>query len=112
MIDRYTKTVLTVIAAALVYLCVAVTAFPAVQAQSTARPGESTGPQEVVVVGWRPNTPLPIVAPEPLRVITEQQPGVKDRVVLVGWEETNVRGKFERTLDLRSDGVPVSARTR
>ncbi len=62
MTDRYTKTVLTVIAGALIYLCVVMTAFPAAQAQSSARPGEPTGPQDVVVVGWRPTTPLPIVA--------------------------------------------------
>ena len=29
MTDRYTKTVLTVIAGALIYLCIAITAFPA-----------------------------------------------------------------------------------
>ena len=43
MTDRYTKTVLTVIAGALIYLCVVMTAFPAAQAQSSARPGEPTG---------------------------------------------------------------------
>ena len=39
MIDRYTKIVLTVIAGALVYLCVVMTAFPAVQAQGTRKAG-------------------------------------------------------------------------
>ena len=58
MIDRYTKIVLTVIAGALIYQCILMTAFPAVQAQ-TQRPGEFTGkPVETVIVGWR-STPLP-----------------------------------------------------
>ncbi len=38
MIDRYTKIVLTIIAGALVYLCVVMTAFPAVNAQARERP--------------------------------------------------------------------------
>ena len=112
MTDRYTKTVLTVIAGALLYLCVAITAFPAAHAQSSARPGEPTGPQDVVVVGWRPTTPLPVVALEPLRVITEQKAGIPDRVVLVGWEETNAEGPTARRFDTRSDGLPVSVRTK
>ena len=62
MTDRYTKTVLTVIAGALIYLCVVMTAFPAVQAQAPQRPGEPTGPEEVVIVGWKITAPLPIVA--------------------------------------------------
>jgi hypothetical protein len=112
--DRYTKIVLTVIAGALVYLCVVVTAFPAVQAQvqSTARPGESTGPQEVVVVGWRHNTPLPIVAPEPLRVITEQRAGTTDRVMIAGWEEVERGAAVERQINTQTLGLPVVVRAR
>jgi hypothetical protein len=112
MTDRYTKTILTVIAGALIYLCIVMTAFPAAQAQSSARPGEPTGPQDVVVVGWRPTTPLPIVALEPVRVITEQKAGIPDRVVLVGWEETNAQGPAARRFDTGSDGLPVSVRTK
>ena len=42
------------IAGALVYLCVVMTAFPAVQAQGTQRPGEMiTTPIEAVIVGWK-----------------------------------------------------------
>jgi len=112
VIDRYTKTVLTVIAGALIYLCIVMTAFPAVKAQGTPRPGQSSGPQEVVVVGWRPATPLPIVALEPLRVTTEQRSGSSDRVVLVGWEETGARGIADRRFDTRSDGLPVSVKAK
>jgi hypothetical protein len=112
MTDRYTKTVLTVIAGALIYLCVVMTAFPVAQAQSSARPGEPTGPQDVVVVGWRPTTALPIVAVEPLRVITEQRAGIPDRVVLAGWEETNAQGATARRFDAGGDGLPVSVRTK
>ena len=112
MTDRYTKTILTVIAGALIYLCVAMTAFPPVQAQSSARPGEPTGPQDVVVVGWRPTTALPIVAAEPLRVITEQRAGIPDRVVLAGWEETNAQGSTARRFDTGGDGLPVSVRAK
>ena len=112
MTDRYTKTVLTVIAGALIYLCIVMTAFPAAQAQSSARPGEPTGPQDVVVVGWRPTTPLPIVALEPVRVITEQKAGIPDRVVMVGWEETTAQGPAARRFDTGGDGLPVSVRTK
>ena len=56
MTDRYTKCVLTVIAVALVYLCVIFTPLPHAHAQtSSIRPGESSGPTEVVVVGWEEN---------------------------------------------------------
>ena len=113
MTDRYTKTVLTVIAGALIYLCVVMTAFPAAQAQSSARPGEPTGPQDVVVVGWRPTAPLPIVAPEPLRVVTEQKAGIAERVVLVGWEESGRGSPVQRFFDeARTVGLPVVVRTR
>ena len=112
MIDRYTKTVLTVIAGALLYLCIVMTAFPAAHAQSTARPGESTGPQEVVVVGWRPTTPLPIIAPEPLRVITEQRAGITDRVMLAGWEEVERGAAVERRINTQTLGLPVVVRAR
>ena len=64
MIDRYSKIVLTVIAGALIYLCVVMTAFPAVQAQGTKRAGEMIAtPIEAVIVGWKLNAPLPIARP-------------------------------------------------
>jgi hypothetical protein len=91
--DRYTKTVLTVIAGALVYLCVVMTAFPAVHAQQTAaRPGEMTGPAQVVVVGWNPNTAVPITTTQPLHVVTERSTGAADRMLIVGWEENAAPG--------------------
>jgi hypothetical protein len=43
-IDRYTKTILTIIAVCLVYLCLAVTRWPTVSAQADV--------QRVVVAGW------------------------------------------------------------
>ncbi len=66
MIDRYTKIVLTVIAGALVYLCVVMTAFPAVQAQGTRKAGEMiTTPIEAVIVGWKLTEPLQIATTRP-----------------------------------------------
>ena len=45
MNDRYTKTVLTVIAGALIYLCVITTPLPGVSAQSPSKlPGVSSSP--------------------------------------------------------------------
>jgi hypothetical protein len=112
VIDRYTKIVLTLIAGALLYLCVVMTAFPAAHAQSSARPGESTGPQPVVVVGWRPDTPLPIVAPQPLRVITEQRSGITDRVVLAGWEQNEAGSPVEHRISNATPGLPVVVRSK
>jgi len=114
MIDRYTKTVLTVIAGALLYICIVLTAFPAVQAQGSKRPGEPTGPADVVVVGWKNAAPMPVVAPEPLRVITERSSDVPDRVVLVGWEETAPRERQARVrrFDSADLGLPVVVRAR
>jgi hypothetical protein len=92
MTDRYTKIVLTVIAGALVYLCVVMTAFPALEAQVTQRPGEFTGkPIEAVIVGWKLTEPLQISSRAPLPVQTERSRGAADRVVIVGWEENGVR---------------------
>lgn len=100
MIDRYTKAVLSLIAAALVYLCIVLTPLPGVQAQATQRPGEPTGPVQAVIVGWRgaPGETIPVSAPEPVpvtvsgpvevkgRVMTDKASERADRVVLVGWE--------------------------
>ena len=125
MIDRYTKGVLTIIAGALLYLCIALTSFPAAHAQSSLRPGEPTGPGQVVVVGWRVGEPLPvafqrpvpiITANEPLRitgtVTTERSSGVADRVIVTGWEEGATREKAARMMPLSdtTPGLPVRQR--
>lgn len=128
MIDRYTKVVLTLIATALTYLCVILTPIPAVQAeqaQSSPRPGEPTGPAQVVIVGWRgapgdtipvsvPGTvPVTVTAPVQVtgRVTTEKASERADRVVLVGWEEGGTRdGKPAaqvRSITPGSPGFPV-----
>jgi hypothetical protein len=114
MTDRYTKAVLTVIAGALIYLCVVMTAFPALSAQTAKRPGDPTGPGEMVIVGWKSDAAIPIVTKEPLRVITERSSGVPDRVVLVGWEELSQRDRQAqlRRFDSQSLGLPVVVRAK
>ena len=101
MSDPYTKVLLTIIAGALIYLCVVLTPWPAVLAQTAPRPGDPTGPAQVVVVGWRApqSDRVPIVAGTPLpvsvtglvsitgKVATERSSGEADRMVLVGWED-------------------------
>lgn len=105
MVDRYTKAVLTLIATALVYICVVLTPLPGVQAQGTQRPGEPTGPVQAVIVGWRgaPGETIPVSAATPLpttvnglvevrgQVKTEKTSDRADRVVVVGWEEGGSR---------------------
>jgi hypothetical protein len=116
MTDRYTKIVLTVIAAALVYLCVVMTAFPAVQAQVTQRPGEFTGrPIEAVIVGWKISEPLQIATRSPIPVQTERSTGMADRMVIVGWEESAApgqRGALAPIQSSRGQGLPVSTLAR
>jgi hypothetical protein len=63
--DAYLRGVLTVIAAALLYLCVLLTPLPAVSAQAgrvigAPTPGVSTGPAEMVVVGWKVADTVPV----------------------------------------------------
>jgi len=115
VIDRYTRIVLTVIACALVYLCVAMTPLPSLSAQqqqASKRPGESTGPAEVVIVGWKQDAPMQISSAEPLRVVTERSSGAADRVVVVGYEENAQRERATtlRTFSLRNSGLPVTMR--
>ena len=116
MTDRYTKIVLTVIAGALVYLCVVMTAFPAVQAQVTQRPGEFTGrPIEAVIVGWKLTEPLQIATRSPLPVQTERSTGAADRMVIVGWEESAAPGRPGALAPIQSSkgqGLPVSTLAR
>ena len=89
--DRYTKLMLTIIAGALLYLCIVLTPLPAVQAQAPPlRPGQiSSEPLPVVITGWQaagqamPVTfqrPVPVTVNNDVRVITERASGVADRV--------------------------------
>jgi len=103
MHDRYTRAVLTVIALCLVYLCLAdvLRGTPAAaQVYSTARPGEQTGPQEVIVVGWQnlPQDGLPV------QIVGGSLPRNAEplRVVLAGWEEQPFTLK-----GFGGDGLPV-----
>jgi hypothetical protein len=132
-IDVYTRAVLTIIAIALVYLCVVFTPMPTVSAQRGLRPGDDTGPAQVVVVGWR-STDVPamnIAGSVPLRVSgdvsvnglvdTRLSPTAVARVVLTGWEESApgpVQGQSTpstfRPLNSRAQsptlrGVPVTS---
>ena len=119
MVDRYTKAILTLIAFALVYLCVLFTPLPGAHAQTPSlRPGEPSGPTEVVIVGWRapgeaavPVTithPVQVTAPQPLRVTgevtTERSTSrLADRVVVVGWEENATRERMTNVAPLSDD---------
>ena len=126
MNDRYTKTVLTVIAGALIYLCVIFTPLPGVSAQAPSKvPGVSSGPTDVVIVGWRApdNAAFPVsiqhqvrvsaTEPLPIRgsVTTERsESGLADRVVVVGWEENASKEKPSRLYPINSTkttGIPV-----
>jgi hypothetical protein len=101
-IDRYTRAILTVIAAALVYLCVLQTPWPGVSAQTALRPGESTGPAQVVVIGWTaPAIPVQVSGTVPVtgevrvtgNVRTRPEDNTTSRVVLVGWEDRASSGR-------------------
>lgn len=121
MTDRYTKFVLTLIACALVYLCVIFTPLPRAHAQTPSiRPGESSGPTEVVVVGWRargeasvPVTithPVQVTAPQALPItgqVTTESSDRPARVILIGWEENANRNK-PLPLKQLSDYNPVT----
>ena len=112
--DAYVRGLLTVIAGALVYLSVILTPWPTASAQTAARPGDPTGPAEMVIVGVRQGVALPVqvlsavqIANEVRvtgdvrvtgRVQTEQVPRTADRVVLAGWEEGNTQGGQARIL--------------
>ncbi|HEX6162541.1 MAG TPA: hypothetical protein VFZ31_04190 [Vicinamibacterales bacterium] len=110
--DRYSKTMLTVIAAALVYLCVLMTPLPSAHAQGTRRAGEMiTTPIEAVIVGWKSSDPLPITSARPLPVQTERSTGTADRVVIVGWEENAARDRttaLTPIISSRGQNLPVT----
>jgi hypothetical protein len=125
MTDRYTKAVLTIIALALIYLCVVLTPIPGVQAQTARRPGDPTGPGEMVIVGWRApkgeTIPVSVMGTvsvtndsQPLRITgavsTERSSGAADRVVLVGWEENTSQkgpGRMMKSITSTEPGFPV-----
>lgn len=126
--DLYLKTILTVIAAALVYLCVVFTPLPVVSAQAGRvvggrTPGEYTGPAEVVIVDWRlpQDASLPVtVTRGEVRVTNEvavsggvevrQAPNNPLRSVLVGFEEGSGTATTGRFMPLTSTGrtLPVT----
>ena len=127
--DRYSKFLLTVIASALVYLCIVVTPWPALSAQART-PGEIiTGRVEAVIVGVQlpRNEPLPVgvigTAPVSIAdtvrvrgsVTTERSDGKADRVMIAGWEELGVPEKAGRPQPInlgKSSGLPVTTMPR
>jgi len=123
--DRYVKGVLTVIAAALVYLCAVLTTGPRALAQTQpqpplVRPGDITGPMQVVVVGWRAESGdvVPVAVTNAVatsvqntvqvegRVTTERSAGAADRVVLVGWEEQSEPARSSQQFRPFDSGTP------
>ena len=128
--NRYLCGVLTVIAAALVYLCIVLTPLPAAFAQTTQRPGQFTGPGEMVIVGFRLPTgeSMPVEVRGAVtvggavnvsggnvnvagRVQTEQVPQTVQRVVLSGWEDVAgpaKAGTFRSINTSRGEGLPVA----
>lgn len=125
MVDRYTKAVLTLIACALIYLCVIFTPVPRAHAQTPSKhPGDPSGPTEVIVVGWRPpgeiavpvtiTHPVQVTAPQPLRItgqVTTESTDRPERVIVIGWEDGAIRER-PRTLNTLSGspglrGLPV-----
>jgi hypothetical protein len=122
--DRYLRLVLTVIAAALVYLCIVLTPWAGVAAQTASRPGDPTGPAEMVIVGWRlpDNAAMPVqirgraevsIANEVRvsgRVAAEPVPNTSTRVVLAGWEDAATRdrpGTYRTWNDGQRVALPV-----
>jgi hypothetical protein len=117
--DRYTRVVLTVIAAALVYLCVVLTPAQTVLQAQSPQPG-TISPAEVTIIGWRvPQTePMRVQVVGDVRVTgrvqAEQPQDLPDRVVLVGWEEgsTELARGARRALDPEQPGLPVRSTPR
>ena len=96
--DRYVRWLLTIIALALVYLCVVLTPWPAVDAQAqttppVVRPGEITSPMPVVVVGWRaaPGEIAPVAMTGPVTA------SVQNTVQVTG-QVTTERARAPRTV--------------
>lgn len=113
--DRYTKAVLTIIAAALLYIGAMLSGQPA----SAQGPGPTAGspnavmdgrPQQVVVVGWAtPERSLPVTVEQPLAVTLRGTPEQPLPVTVTGiragspWDE--IRVKVEQPLT-RYPGPP------
>jgi hypothetical protein len=123
--DLYIRVVLTVIATALVYLCVIFTALPVALAQQpqvigAATPGVSTGPGEMVIVGWRTTDTIPVaISRGEVRVTgrVETQPAADAvfRTALIGWEERAVPpnpGTFHPFVDAQGQALPVAVTPR
>ena len=128
--DTYLRGTLTVIAAALLYLCAILTPLPVASAQAgrvvgAPTPGVSTGPAEMVIVGWRVPETIPVavtrgdvrVTNDSLRVSgtvqLEQSPNSATRTVLIGWEQgasATTRGEFSALGAGPANALPVSVR--
>jgi hypothetical protein len=125
--DLYLRVVLSVIAAALVYLCVVFTPMPVTSAQGRVvgakTPGEYTGPAEVVIIGWQ----LPDGASLPVNVLrgdvrvnnevmvkgdveVKQPPNNPLRTVMIGHEvdaSPSAAGRFSGITPSNGRGIPV-----
>jgi hypothetical protein len=120
--DRYTRIVLGVIAAALIYLCVVLTPLPALRAQGTQRPGEGMGPVQVVIVGWRAPTGevMRVALDRPVQVagtvqvagqVTTTPVERASRVVIAGYEMATTRDNSSgfRPFSIK-EGLPTTTR--
>ena len=121
--DRYLKGVLTVIAGALVYLCLVMTPWPGALAQGQpplVRPGDNVGPIPVTVVGWHAPESVAAAVQNVVqvtgRVVADRSSTAADRVVLVGWEERSdpLRGSsdFHAFDSSNGRGLPTLAMSR
>ena len=113
-VDATVKGLLTIIAAALVYLCVVLTPLPVAQAQTvfgTRTPGEPTGPAEVVVVGWRLANQEPLPVQVMNRVTVTGDTRALQRVVLAGWESDSATGDAYARFNDQTRGLPVTTVT-
>jgi hypothetical protein len=117
---------LTVIAVALIYLCIVLTPMPSVSAQQPGQivgapqPGLSTGPAEVVIVGWRSSDTVPVaISRGEVRVSgrVEMQPASDSvfRMTVIGWEDhatPREAGTFHPIDEGQGRGLPVAAKSR
>jgi hypothetical protein len=124
-VDLYLRAVLTVIAGALVYLCVVLTPSATVLAQQPGQivgapvPGVSTGPAEMVIVGWRSADVIPVAISRGEvrvtgRVETEPAENSVFRTTLIGWEERGAPrnpGLFQPFVEATGQSLPVKPRT-
>ena len=112
MADRYTRAVLTVIAACLVYLCVVLSnagtplGAAAPQSRGATRPGLGPEPTEVVIVGMR-SAGQEVAMPVVIRntVTTAPANDRATRMVVTGWEDSRGTVRFLSP----EAGLPVDA---